>query len=747
MNLLNELNDKQIEAVINIDRPLLILAGAGSGKTRVITYKISYLIENGVDPYNILALTFTNKAANEMKERAIGLNSLANGVWISTFHSLCVMILRKEIDIIGYKNNFNIIDTKDSANLIKACLKELNLDEKTFVPKNIAAQISFNKNKMVDPKRFFIESQNDFRLSKIAEVYNLYQEKLRIDNLLDFDDLIFFVVKIFMNNDNVLEFYANRFKYILVDEYQDTNASQYLLIKLLTSKSKNICVVGDDDQSIYSWRGADIKNILEFEKDFSNAKIIKLEQNYRSTQIILDAANSVIKNNFNRKAKNLWTQEKNGDKICIYRAENYKLEADFLVNKILFYREQNKFDFKDCAVLYRNNFLSRIIEDEFVKRNIAYRLVGSTRFYDRMEIKDLIAYLKFINNPSDEISLLRIINTPRRGIGDKTLEKINYFALEEKISLWEALDIYVINSAKPNKNLCDFVGLIKNLLSYKENNSIYDLMQKIIFDINYKEYLEKQEECISRLENIEEFLAKIMEFEKSQDGEYSLTDFLEQIALLSEIDNYNQSENAVSLMTLHGAKGLEFPCVYIFGADDDIFPTNFKSDNELEEERRLFYVGITRAKKKLFISSAASRLRNGQIINSKESRFIKEIPRELIEYEANKKAMWDNCFYDKRKNSVENKFIKNVCKPDLKINLSGINKNLNAKPETKISAKNKNLKLNYSVGDKVRHFKFGVCIVKEILFIEDKLDYKIIIELADGQEKTFFASLIRFMPY
>ena len=361
------------------------------------------MIENGVAPYNILALTFTNKAANEMKERAVKLNINAQNVWIGTFHSLCVRILRKEIDKLGYKNNFNITDAKDNLNLIKNCLKELNLDEKFFVPKNIAAQISFNKNKMIGADEFFVKTHDDFRLNKVAEIYKLYQEKLKIDNLLDFDDLLFFTAKIFMDYDDVLEFYKNKFKYILVDEYQDTNAVQYFLIKLLAGESENICVVGDDDQSIYSWRGADINNILDFEKDFRNAKIIKLEQNYRSNQIILDAANGVIKNNLGRKSKNLWTEQKDGEKIIFYRASDYKLEAKFLAEQIL--NNKDKFDLKNCAVLYRNNFLSRVIEDEFVKKNIAYRLIGATRFYDRMEIKDLIAYLKFINNPDDECLL------------------------------------------------------------------------------------------------------------------------------------------------------------------------------------------------------------------------------------------------------------------------------------------------------------------------------------------------------
>ena len=487
---------------------------------------------------------------------------------------------------------------------------------------------------------------------------------------------------------------------------------------MLAGESENICVVGDDDQSIYSWRGADINNILDFEKDFRNAKIIKLEQNYRSNQIILDAANGVIKNNLGRKSKNLWTEQKGGEKIIFYRASDYKLEAKFLAEQIL--NNRDKFDLKNCAVLYRNNFLSRVIEDEFVKKNIAYRLIGATRFYDRMEIKDLIAYLKFINNPDDEISLLRIINTPRRGIGGKSLEKVMSFASQEKISLWEALKIFADN----NKNFGCFVEMINLFLDYKEKYSIYDLMQKIIFEIGYKEYLEKQEEYVSRLENIEEFLAKIIEFERGQESKKSLTEFLEQISLLSETDNYDKDENAVSLMTLHGSKGLEFDCVFIFGADDDIFPSNFKSDIELEEERRLFYVGITRAKKKLFISCADARLRNGQIMNSKPSRFIEEIPSELIDFESDRKKI---AYADFNKKKSDFGFYVGKNFYDDKKNIE------------------KDIKLNYTVGDKVRNFKLGVCIVKEILFLADKNDYKVKVELLDGSEKILMASLVKFI--
>lgn len=703
MELLKNLNEKQVEAVINLQNPLLILAGAGSGKTRVITYKISYLIENGFKPYNILALTFTNKAANEMKERAINLSPAAENVWISTFHSLCVRILRREIERLGYKNNFTILDSKDSMALIKSCLKELNFDEKVFLPKNILAQISFNKNKMITPEKFLIETESDFRANKVAQVYKLYQAKLKVENLLDFDDLISLTAQILKNFPDVLDYYREKFKYILVDEYQDTNAAQYLLINLLVGTSKNICVVGDDDQSIYSWRGADIQNILAFENDFPDVKIIKLEQNYRSTQIILDAANSVIKNNLSRKSKNLWTQSQSGSKIFFYQADTYTDEANFLASTIL--NNLDEFSYKDCAVLYRNNFLSRVIEDEFVKKNIPYKLIGATRFYDHMEIKDLLAYLKFVNNPDDDTSFLRIVNTPKRGIGAKTIEKITTAAAQEKVSCWQ-----ILNSISCPNNLTEFVRMIKEFIDYSSSHSIYDLLQKVLTDTDYNQYLQKCESYFSRIENIEEFFAKITEFDDSG----SLSDFLQQISLLSEIDNYNENEDAVNLMTLHGAKGLEFPCVFIFGADDEIFPGYLKSGLDLEEERRLFYVGITRAQKKLFISSSNYRLRNGEMLRSTPSQFIDEIPSKLLEREK----------------------IISVHKPYKPIYRPRVYEKIISEP--------KNFQLNYAVGDRVKHFKFGVCTVEDIASVN--ADYQVTVKLSDGSKKILLAKFTNLAP-
>lgn len=722
MGLKEDLNERQIEAVINIEKPLLILAGAGSGKTRVIIYKISYLIENGVEPYNILALTFTNKAANEMKERAADLDYKAQSVWISTFHSLCVRILRREIEKLGYKKNFTILDSKDSIALIKMCLKELNMDEKIFIPKNILAQISFSKNKMIGPEQFLSEIESDFRQNKIADVYKLYQQKLKLDNLLDFDDIISLVVEIFKLYPDILDCYREKFKYILIDEYQDTNAAQYLLIKLLVGKSKNICVVGDDDQSIYSWRGADIQNILDFEKDFPDAKVIKLEQNYRSTQIILDAANSVIKNNSGRKNKNLWTNKKNGPKIFFYHASTYTNEAKFLADTII--NNLTEYEYRDCAVLYRNNFLSRVVEDEFVKKNIPYKLVGATRFYERMEIKDLVAYLKLINNPDDEPSFLRVISTPKKGIGNKTIEKITNIAAENKVSRWQVINVPEFNDDVCRlKSLREFVRTLNEFISYAQSHSIYDLLQKIIFDVSYTAYLQKYDEYLSRLENIEEFLAKVTEFENSQTENNSLTDFLEQISLLSEIDNYNENENAVNLMTLHGAKGLEFPCVFIFGVDDELFPGHLKSELEQEEERRLFYVGITRAKKNLYISSSAFRLRNGQMLSTLPSQFIREIPDELMLIEREVKS------FKKNSTLVQNKIYKPMYRPVA---------------YEKIISQPKNFKLNYSVGDKVKHFKFGICIVKSIESVN--ADYQVTIELKNGCKKILLAKLSNLAP-
>ncbi len=722
MELIKDLNDKQIEAVINIENPLLILAGAGSGKTRVITYKIAYLISNGFNPYNILALTFTNKAANEMKQRAIDFFPQAQNTWISTFHSLCVRILRSEIERLGYSKNFTILDSKDSAALIKMCIKELDLDEKIFVVKNVASQISFNKNKLIMPDEFYRQCTDDFRLKKIADIYNLYQEKLKYDNLLDFDDIIGLTVELFKNCPDVLEQYQNRFKYILIDEYQDTNAAQYLLIKLLVGQSKNICVVGDDDQSIYSWRGADINNILDFEKDFPDAKIIKLEQNYRSTQIILDAANAVIKNNSSRKDKNLWTSQKDGPKIFFYHAYSYTDEAKFLVDTIN--KNINEYGYGGCAVLYRNNFQSRIIEDEFVKRNIPYKLVGATRFYERMEIKDLLAYLKFINNPDDDTSFSRIISAPRKGIGAKTLDKIYLLAAENKCSYWKIVSDENLVLGYNLKSVKLFTDMMNELINYSQSNSIHQLLEKVIADVNYTDYLKKFNEYFGRLDNIEEFMAKIIEFESCNE-DCSLTNFLEQISLLSEADNYTDEENCVKLMTLHGAKGLEFDCVFIFGADEELFPGHLKSGIELEEERRLFYVGITRAKKQLYISSATFRLHNGLMLKSLPTEFIDEIPDDLLETYDEKKSRAVKKITD----TQDCKIYKPLYRPTA---------------YTNIIAQPKNFELNYGVGDKVKHFKFGLCTVKDIK--SANADYQITVELADGSEKILMAKLTKLIP-
>ncbi|MDR1150773.1 MAG: UvrD-helicase domain-containing protein [Clostridiales bacterium] len=625
--MLKDLNDTQKDAVLSLDQPTLILAGAGSGKTRVITYKIAYLISININPENILAITFTNKAANEMKERAEKLTLDAKKSIISTFHSLGVKILRKEIkNFLDYKNNFSIIDSRDSLNIIKECLKELNFDDKTLPIKILSNKISFSKNKLILPKDYILNFNNDFKSRRIANIYELYQKKLMISNLLDYDDLITLPIKIFLENKDVLDKYKDKFKFILIDEYQDTNSAQYELIKLLVGDNKNIFVVGDDDQGIYSWRGADINNILNFENDFKNSRTIKLEQNYRSTQIILNAANSLIKNNINRKEKKLWTKQKDGEKIVFCRTENHINEAKFICETIQKNKFKNIFDYEDCAILYRNNFQSRSIEDEFVKKNIAYKIIGATKFYERLEIKDLLAYLKLVNNIDDNISFLRVINTPRRGIGESTINKIKNISYKNNSSYFSSLDDQEFDNSK---KIIDFKNMIKDFILYSEKKSVYNLAKKIILDINFDNYLKKQEDYDSRIENINELLAKINEFENLEEN-ICLNDFLEHISLLSDLDNYNEKNNLVTLMTIHSSKGLEFPCVFLTGLDQELFP-GYKINEELEEERRLFYVGITRAKKKIYITSSESRFRNGEFINSEISCFLNEISNNLID--------------------------------------------------------------------------------------------------------------------
>lgn len=636
-NLLDSLNKQQREAVVHTEGPLLILAGAGSGKTRVLTHRIAYLInEKGVYPSNILAITFTNKAAREMKERVEKLLEGSYDMWISTFHSACARILRMEIERLqGYKKNFIIFDTDDQAKIIKECLKELNYNEKNFPPKEMISSISKAKDQLMTPGKFMDRYGRDFRLKKVADIYALYQKKLMGNNALDFDDILFKTVELFQNNPDVLQRYQQKFKYIMVDEYQDTNFCQYMLVNLLAKNHRNLCVVGDDDQSIYSWRGADIGNILNFEKDFPDAKVIKLEQNYRSTQTILDAANSVISNNFGRKSKRLWTDNGEGKAIVYYKAMDERDEADFIIGEIdkLAFQEQKNLN--SFAILYRTNAQSRVIEEMCMARGIPYKIVGGHRFYDRMEVKDVIAYLRVIQDPEGDLSIKRIINVPKRGIGKATIDQLEEYARQNGISFYEAL-LFVDNidgiGKKAKNSIKDFVRLIAELMDIAENESASEVINQVILKSGYLEELEKgDDEAQERGKNIKELISAALEYEEKNEDN-SLMGFLENMALMSDIDGLKEDREGVTMMTLHSAKGLEFPVVFICGLEEGLFPTQraFFEEHQLEEERRLMYVGVTRAKEKLYLTSAFERTLFGNTSYTMESRFLREIPKDLI---------------------------------------------------------------------------------------------------------------------
>ncbi|MCL6585940.1 MAG: DNA helicase PcrA [Anoxybacillus sp.] len=645
--LLVNLNPEQQEAVRTTEGPLLIMAGAGSGKTRVLTHRIAYLMaEKHVAPWNILAITFTNKAAREMKERVQALvGGAAEDIWISTFHSMCVRILRRDVDRIGINRNFSILDTTDQLSVIKHILNEKNIDPKKFDPRAILGTISNAKNELLSPEQFAKKAGNYYE--KIAsEVYAEYQQRLLRNHALDFDDLIMTTVHLFERVPEVLEHYQYKFQYIHIDEYQDTNKAQYRLVKMLAEKLQNICVVGDSDQSIYRWRGADIQNILSFETDYPNAKVILLEQNYRSTKRILQAANEVIKNNYNRKPKKLWTENPEGKKIVYYDAMSETDEAQFVVGKIKEYVESGKRRYEDFAVLYRTNAQSRMIEEMLLKANIPYKIVGGLKFYDRKEIKDLLAYLRLIANPNDDISFTRIINVPKRGIGASSLEKISRYASENGISLFQALgELEEIGlSARIAAPLTEFRRQIEHWGQMQEFLSVTELVEDVLEKSGYRDMLraEKTLEAQSRLENIDEFLSVTKHFENVNEDK-SLIAFLTDLALVADIDQLNAPEDkgseAVVLMTLHSAKGLEFPVVFLIGMEEGIFPHNRSLDNEeeMEEERRLAYVGITRAEEELFMTSAQMRTLFGRTMINPLSRFVMEIPDELVE-QVHKKA-------------------------------------------------------------------------------------------------------------
>ena len=637
-NMLDKLNERQKEAVLATEGPVLVLAGAGSGKTTVLVNRIAYMIsEKHIRPWNILAITFTNKAAREMKDRIERLlGDTAKDMWIGTFHSVCVRILRSCIDLLGYSRDFVIYDTADTKTVMKECLRELDIDEKSFPVRNVLSIISNAKNDLMDAATFENVYKSDYRMSIIAKIYYRYQTKLRKNNAVDFDDIILNTVKILSENPDVLSKYQDKFQYILVDEYQDTNNSQYLLINLLAQANRNLCVVGDDDQSIYKFRGANIGNILNFEDDYSDVQKITLDQNYRSTQNILDAANSVISNNKGRMGKSLWTSNGNGNKVYVYTGTNEYDEARYIARQIKKHFDEQG-SFSDCAILYRTNAQSRVIEEMLMRESVPYKVLSGLRFYDRKEIKDIIAYLRVVYNPNDDVSLARIINEPKRKIGNATLEKARNIAREKETSLYDVIshadDYPEFKTAI--KKLLSFSEIIQSLIKLKDTVTIEDLTGRILNDTGYMPALvmEDTTESKTRIENLGEFISVITEFEKNEETGNTLGEFLENISLVSDIDGYDENEDSAVLMTIHSAKGLEFPIVFLSGLEEGLFPgmRSMESDDDIEEERRLCYVAITRAKEQLYITKTISRTIHGKTMPTTASRFFKEIPVEYLE--------------------------------------------------------------------------------------------------------------------
>lgn len=735
---MEQMNEMQQEAVCHVNGPLLILAGAGSGKTRVLTHRTAYLIEEaGVNPYNIMAITFTNKAAGEMRERIdqiVGFGS--ESIWVSTFHSTCVRILRRHIDFLGYDTNFTIYDSDDQKTVMKEICKRLEIDTKIYKEKFFLNVISSAKDSCISAEKFALEVQGDFQKKRQATVYMEYQKVLKANNALDFDDLIVKTVELFQNNREVLDYYQERFKYIMVDEYQDTNTAQFKLIQLLAGKYKNLCVVGDDDQSIYKFRGANIYNILNFEKEFPNAKVIKLEQNYRSSQNILDAANGVIANNYSRKAKALWTQNEAGNKVDFHQFDNAFEEADYIASDIVSKVRNGKYTYKDCAVLYRTNAQSRLFEERFIQSNIPYKIVGGVNFYSRREVKDLLSYLKTIDNAKDDLAVKRIINVPRRGIGATTLAKIGDYAFEKEVTFYMALraadEIPGLNRSLPK--LQSFATFIQAMRTKLEFLSVSQILEEIIEQTGYVAELEAEDtiEAKARIENIDELLSKVVSYEESAQ-EPSLSGFLEEVALVADIDSLDETSDYVVLMTLHSAKGLEFPQVYLAGMEDGLFPSymSIASDNpveELEEERRLCYVGITRAKENLCISCARQRMIRGETQYNRVSRFVKEIPKELLAGEIRKEKETkepETPVYQKAKSAFKAKPMALT----------------QAQPKPFVSANTGNRMLEYEVGDTVKHVKFGSGIVKQIL--EGGRDFEVTVDFETAGVKKMFASFAK----
>ncbi len=742
------LNDMQQEAVEHVNGPLLILAGAGSGKTRVITLRAAYLIRQcGVDPWNILAITFTNKAAAEMRERIrqeVGFGSEA--IWVATFHSTCVRILRRHINLLDYDTNFTIYDADDQKRLMKQIIKKLQLDTKMYKERPLLNEISSAKDELISPIEYKIKAEGNFAMEIKAKVYQEYQNELKKNNALDFDDLIFKTVELLQDHADVLRYYQDRFRYIMVDEYQDTNTAQFELIRLLANKEKNLCVVGDDDQSIYKFRGANIRNILDFEKNYPDAKVIRLEQNYRSTGNILNAANTVIENNKGRKGKKLWTDNEEGAKPVFVRLDDAYEEAKYIAENI---RKEVKLKgraYSDIAVLYRTNAQSRILEERLILSGIPYKIVGGVNFYARKEIKDLISYLQILDNPADDLGIRRIINVPKRGIGATTIERMQLYADAEEISFYEAmLHTERIDSLKRSAaKVKEFASFLEKLREDAKEDSLSDLMQKIIEGTGYVEELEAEdtEEARGRIENIDELLNKIIAYEKETE-EPSLSGFLQEVSLVADIDDYDEEQDYVVLMTLHSAKGLEFDCVFLAGMEDGLFPgyMSIMADDqtEIEEERRLCYVGITRARQKLYLTSAAQRMTHGETHFNPVSRFVKEIPKEFLEGYIPKSGYEKEAEYGKIESSMS------MMKGHDPIEKT-ISRSQKKKPYTNIYQMKEMKKadrgqLGYEVGDRVRHIKFGDGTVLDIR--DGGRDYEVSVEFDGVGTKKMFAAFAK----
>ena len=739
MSIYDTLNPPQREAVAQTEGPVLILAGAGSGKTRVLTHRIAYLMdEKGVNPWNILAITFTNKAAQEMRERVdklVGFGS--ESIWVSTFHSACVRILRRHIDNLGYDTNFTIYDTDDQKSLMKDVCRKMNIDTKIYKERSLLAQISHAKDELLTPDDMEMKAAGDYNMKKVASVYREYQAALRKNNALDFDDLIVKTVELFEKCGAVLEYYQERFKYIMVDEYQDTNTAQFKFISLLAQRYQNLCVVGDDDQSIYKFRGANIGNILGFEHVFPDARVIRLEQNYRSTRNILNAANQVIANNTERKAKTLWTENEEGSKVHFRQFLNAYEEAEYVAGEIGKLKRNGLGNYRDCDILYRTNAQSRIFEEKFIAANIPYKLVGGVNFYARKEIKDLLCYLKTINNARDDLAVQRIINVPKRGIGATTLGRVQDYADNMGISLYEALRVAeeVPSIGRSLSKIDGFVTFIQMLKSKADVMTVEEILQEVIDSTGYVAELEAEdtEESRARIENIDELISKTVAYQEAmeeQNQSATLSGFLEEVALVADIDTVDPDQDYVLLMTLHSAKGLEFPKVFMVGMEDGIFPSHmtisYGDDGEMEEERRLCYVGITRAMKDLTLTCAQQRMIRGETQYNRVSRFVREIPRELVDL---------GHTIQEKKPKVEEL----IPTPAKYSKMKEILQGRNYKPrEFKVTKANS---LDYEVGDTVRHIKFGVGIVKEI--VEGGRDYEVTVEFDKVGVKKMFASFAK----